>query len=120
MALLFLTVALSTFALGFCGNFTITEEVWLDVEVKDFDGPGEDYRGRIVIGVFGETCPMTAMNFQAIAKGHRRGKVGIIYCSVYINGVNINQGLTSTQTTVNICGLTLHGNSVRYINTNHC
>lgn len=76
MALLFLVVALSTFALGYCGNYTVTEEVWMDLEVKDFDDQGEDFRGRIVIGMFGDTCPMTVMNFQAIAKGYRRGKVG--------------------------------------------
>ena len=39
------------------------------------DGPGEDYRGRFVIALFGETAPMTVMNFVAIARGYKRGKV---------------------------------------------
>ncbi|KAL5004805.1 hypothetical protein ScPMuIL_018261 [Solemya velum] len=60
-------------------NYTVTEEVWMDVEIKDFDGPGDDYRGRLVIGVFGETCPMTTMNFINIAKGFRTGKRFLTY-----------------------------------------
>ncbi|KAL5020800.1 hypothetical protein ScPMuIL_002117, partial [Solemya velum] len=40
--------------------------------IKDYDGPGDDYRGRLVIALFGDTCPMTTMNFAAIAKGFRR------------------------------------------------
>ena len=57
------------------GNFTVTDEAWFDVEVKDMDGPGEDYRGRFVIALFGETAPMTVMNFVAITRGYKRGKV---------------------------------------------
>ncbi|KAK3097578.1 hypothetical protein FSP39_011099 [Pinctada imbricata] len=55
-------------------NFTITEEVWFDVEIKDHDGVGEDYRGRFVVGLFGDVCPMTALNFVSLAKGYKRGK----------------------------------------------
>ena len=78
MAALFVFSVFAIFSLGYCGNFTVTEEVWFDVEVKDMDGPGEDYRGRFVIGLFGETTPMTAMNFAAIAKGFKRGRVSLI------------------------------------------
>ncbi|CAG2217533.1 PPIB [Mytilus edulis] len=42
-------------------------------EVKDHDGLGEDYRGRFVVAVFGDKCPMTSMNFQSLAKGYKRG-----------------------------------------------
>lgn len=76
MAALFLACVLSLFALGYCGNLTVTEEAWFDVEVRDLDGPGEDFRGRFVVALFGDTCPMTAMNFAAIAKGFKRGRVG--------------------------------------------
>ena len=61
------------------GNFTVTDEAWFDVEVKDMDGPGEDYRGRFVIALFGETAPMTVMNFVAIARGYKRGKVSEVF-----------------------------------------
>lgn len=54
-------------------NYTVTEEIWFDVEVKDHDGLGEDYRGRFVVAVFGDKCPMTSMNFQSLAKGYKRG-----------------------------------------------
>ena len=57
------------------GNYTITDEAWFEVEVKDMDGPGQDYRGRFVIALFGETAPMTVMNFAAITRGYKRGKV---------------------------------------------
>ncbi|KAL5007995.1 hypothetical protein ScPMuIL_013576 [Solemya velum] len=72
MITLFLAVVLSVFSLVYCANHTVTEEVWLDIEIKDHDGPGDDYRGRLVIAMFGDTCPMTTMNFAAIAKGFRR------------------------------------------------
>jgi len=72
---LFITTLLALFGLGLCGNLTVTEEAWFDVEVKDLDGPGEDFRGRFVIALFGDSCPMTAMNFAAIAKGFKRGRV---------------------------------------------
>jgi len=52
------------------GNLTVTEEVWFEVEVKDMDGPGEDYKGRFTVSLFGEAAPMTVMNFVAIARGY--------------------------------------------------
>lgn len=70
----------AVFALGHCNkNYTVTEEVWFDVEVRDLDGPGDDYRGRFVVGVFGDTCPMTSMNFASIAKGFKIGETKLHY-----------------------------------------
>lgn len=72
-------------------NFTVTEEVWFDVEIKDNDGIGEDYRGRFVVAVFGDKCPMTCMNFQSLAKGYKRGTVSLLshnftlLCIVFLN-----------------------------------
>ena len=57
------------------GKYTVTEEAWFEVEVKDMDGPGEDYVARFTIALFGETAPMTTMNFAAITKGHKKGSV---------------------------------------------
>ncbi|KAL5007996.1 hypothetical protein ScPMuIL_013577 [Solemya velum] len=79
MATLFLAVVVSVLACGYCANHTVTEEVWFDVEIKDYDGPGDDYRGRLVIALFGETCPMTTMNFAAIAKGFKRKNEFLTY-----------------------------------------
>ena len=73
--LLFLAAFTAVLGLGTCGNYTVTDEAWFDIEVKDMDGPGEDYRGRFVVGLFGDTAPMTVMNFAAITRGYKRGKV---------------------------------------------
>jgi len=73
-------VAFATFvASTYAGNFSVTDEVWFDVEIKDYDGPGEHYNGRFVIGVMGDTAPMTALNFVSLAKGHKRGKETLTY-----------------------------------------
>jgi len=79
MAALFLAALFTVFSTGYCGNYTVTDEVWFDIEVKDYDGPGEDYTGRFVIALFGETAPMTTMNFAAIARGYKRGKDRLHY-----------------------------------------
>jgi len=57
----------------------VTDEVFFDVKVKDMDGPGQDYRGRFVIGVFGNAAPMTALNFVSIARGFKGGKETLQY-----------------------------------------
>ena len=75
MAALFVACIFAIFSLGYCGNYTVTEECWFDIEVKDWDSPGDDFRGRFVIGLFGDTAPMSAMNFAAITKGFKRGRV---------------------------------------------
>ena len=77
MAALFVACVFAIFSLGYCGNYTVTEECWFDVEVKDWDAAGDDFRGRFVIGLFGDTAPMSAMNFAAIAKGFKRGRVSV-------------------------------------------
>lgn len=79
MVALFITTVFAIFSLGYCGNYTVTEEAYFDIEVKDWEGPGDDYRGRFVVGLFGETTPMAAMNFAAIAKGYKRGRVSFLF-----------------------------------------
>lgn len=67
-------------ALGACGgNYTVTEEAWFEVEVKDLDGPGLDYKGRFTLALFGDTAPMTVLNFASIVKGYTRGKDTLTY-----------------------------------------
>ena len=41
---LFVATIAAVVSLGYCGNFTVTDEAWFEVEIKDLDGPGEDYR----------------------------------------------------------------------------
>lgn len=65
--------------IGFCyasegqSNYTITELAWFVVEIKNHEGPGGDYKGKFVIGLFGDTVPMTVMNFALITKGYSSG-----------------------------------------------
>ncbi|KAL4227797.1 hypothetical protein ACF0H5_013233 [Mactra antiquata] len=87
MAALLILSMFAAFSLGYCGNYTVTEEAWFDVEVRDLDGPGEDYRGRFVIALFGDTCPMTSMNFAAIAKGFKRGRSSLWFKNTKIHRV---------------------------------
>ena len=54
------------------GNFTVTDEAWFNVVVEDLDGPGKNYTGKFVVALFGETVPMTVMNFVAITRGYER------------------------------------------------
>jgi cyclophilin family peptidyl-prolyl cis-trans isomerase len=56
------------------GEFTVTQEAWFEVEIADIDGPGTSYSGRFVIALFGETAPMTVLNFASIARGYQRGE----------------------------------------------
>lgn len=63
-----------------CGKYTVTDEAWFDVFVEDFDGNGQSFRGRFTIALFGETAPMTVMNFAGLVKGiTRRNKVKATY-----------------------------------------
>ncbi|XP_029649440.1 peptidyl-prolyl cis-trans isomerase [Octopus sinensis] len=65
--------------LGFCyaeeeqSNYTVTWLAWFNVEVKNHYGAGEDYTGKFVIGLFGDTVPMTVMNFVKITEGYTSG-----------------------------------------------
>lgn len=100
MAALFLACIFAVLSIGYCGNHTITEEVYFDVEVKDLDGPGDDYRGRFVVGLFGETAPMASMNFAAIAKGYKRGREHLHYKGTKIHRIVQDFVLQMGDTTV--------------------
>ena len=71
----------------YAGKHTVTDEVWFDVEVKDLDGPGEDFKGRFVVALFGEAAPMTSMNFAAIARSYRRGTQLLSYRNTKIHRI---------------------------------
>jgi len=54
---------------------TVTEKVYLDINF------GDEYQGRIVIGLFGATAPKTVRNFVALATH----EVGVKYSLDIIN-----------------------------------
>jgi len=62
-----------------CDKFTVTDEVWFEAQVKDIDGAGNDFTGRFTIALFGETAPMTVMNFVSLARGYKKGKEFLHY-----------------------------------------
>jgi len=73
MATVVMTLLLACSAsLVHAGNFTVTDEAWFNVVVEDLLGPGKNYSGRFVVALFGETVPMTVMNFVAITRGYER------------------------------------------------
>ena len=59
-------------SLSEAGQYTVTDEAWFKVVVVDLTGPGRNYSGKFEIALFGETVPMTAMNFAAITRGYER------------------------------------------------
>lgn len=72
--MLLLPILSSLLALGMCEkNFTITTEVVLDVEVKNYNGNGDDIEGQVVIGLFGDTVPVSALNFKNLCAGYKKG-----------------------------------------------
>lgn len=85
--LLSAVVMATVFAFGCCGNHTVTEEAWFDIEVKDLDGPGEDYTGRFTIALFGESAPMTVLNFVSITKGYKKGGHNLSYKNTRVHRI---------------------------------
>lgn len=56
-------------------KYVVTNEVVLDVEIRPTKNSEPIKSGRIVIGLFGDICPMTATNFLQLAKGFKRDNV---------------------------------------------
>jgi len=78
---------LAMLSLSYAGNYTVTDEAWFEVEVRNLDGPGQDYRGHFTIALFGETAPMTVMNFVALTKGYSKGNNNLKYKGTIIHRI---------------------------------
>jgi hypothetical protein len=60
-------------------KFYVTHEAWFNISVRESKLSSAPIRTeRIVIGLFGEICPMTVTNFVTITKGLRRATVILI------------------------------------------
>jgi len=68
-------------------NFTVTHEAWFEVEVRDLDGPGEDFRGKFTVALFGETVPMTVLNFVSLVAGHKIKSQKFTYKGTHIHRI---------------------------------
>ena len=64
-------------------TYMVTDEAWFDIEIKDADSTGEDYRGRIVIALFGKAAPITTTNFKFIARGYKAGPKKVSFRSCF-------------------------------------
>ncbi|XP_059160152.1 uncharacterized protein LOC131943868 [Physella acuta] len=80
-------------------NETVTAEVTLDILVKNYDASG-DLHGTLRIALFGETVPMTVLNFFSICNGVKRPsgelKYANTYCHRFIKDLNFQCGDTTT------------------------
>ncbi|CAG5133285.1 unnamed protein product, partial [Candidula unifasciata] len=57
----------------------VTEEVWFDFFIPDYNGTGQDFRERITIACFGKLTPITCLNFISLAVGYTKGKTYMGY-----------------------------------------
>ncbi|KAH9518413.1 hypothetical protein Btru_016765 [Bulinus truncatus] len=57
----------------------VTEEIWFDLKIENYDGKGHDYIGRITIACFGKLTPVTCLNFISLAKGYKKGRLILSY-----------------------------------------
>ncbi|KAK0057931.1 peptidyl-prolyl cis-trans isomerase H [Biomphalaria pfeifferi] len=85
MSLLLVAVVASVLAIGQCNkNFTVTSEVVFDLEVKNYNGNGDDISGKLVIGLFGETAPVSVLNFKTLCEGYTApSKAKLSYRNTY-------------------------------------
>ena len=59
-------------------KFYVTHEAWFNISIRDTKLSTQPVKTeRIVIGLFGDICPMTVTNFITITKGLRRSTVNI-------------------------------------------
>ena len=58
-------------------SYVVTQEAWFDIGIQDSKTNSTEVsrKGRIVIGLFGDICPMTTTNFAQLTKGFKRDSV---------------------------------------------
>jgi cyclophilin family peptidyl-prolyl cis-trans isomerase len=83
----FCLLAVSQTAAELSSNHTVTHEAWIEVEIRDLDGPGEDFRGKFTVALFGETVPMTVLNFASLVSGHKIKSQKFSYKGTHIHRI---------------------------------
>jgi len=75
--MMFLTLAISAMvALSAAeSNFTVTSEAVFEIDVENYDGNGNNLEGSVTVGIFGNTCPVSALNFKTLCSGFKRPKL---------------------------------------------
>jgi len=85
--MLWYILALTLVAMVSGSPFTVTDHVWFEVQVTNIDGQGNDFTGRFTIALFGETAPMTVMNFVSLTRGYKKGKEFLHYKNSPLNRI---------------------------------
>jgi len=67
-------------------NETVTAEATLDILIKNYDASG-DLHGTLRVALFGETVPMTVLNFFSICNGVKRPSGELKYANTYCHRV---------------------------------
>ncbi|XP_072037738.1 peptidyl-prolyl cis-trans isomerase B-like [Amphiura filiformis] len=62
-------------------DFLVTKKVFFDMAIDD------EPIGRIVIGLFGEACPVTVQNFAALARGNFRNDKALTYNNTIVHRI---------------------------------
>ncbi|BFY97662.1 hypothetical protein BsWGS_00701 [Bradybaena similaris] len=60
-------------------SLIVTEEVWFDIFIPDYNGTGQDFRERVTIACFGKLAPITCLNFVSLAVGYMKGRTYMGY-----------------------------------------
>jgi len=77
MFILLLPVLSTLVGIGLCDkNFTVTSEITLEIDVKNYNGQGDDLNGLVVIGIFGDTVPVSSLNFKTLCSGYKKQNTG--------------------------------------------
>lgn len=82
LRILFVLVAVFTVT-AMAGIRTVTDEAWFEVEIKDYEGVGKNYKGRFTVALFGEVAPLTVLNFVSLVRGYRRPKAEFPGSGIY-------------------------------------
>jgi len=62
-------------------DLLVTKKVFFDISIDD------EPSGRIVIALFGETCPVTVQNFASLARGNFRGDNKLSYNNTIVHRI---------------------------------
>ena len=64
-------------------DLMVTKKAFFQIEIDD------EPVGKVVISLFGETCPVTVQNFAALVRGTSKNRVGVVIMVVPIFFINL-------------------------------
>jgi len=93
-------------------NETVTSEATIDILVKSFKG-GDDLHGTLRIALFGDTVPMTVLNFFSICNGVKRPAGELKYAGTFCHRLIPSLNFQCGDVTVGdgTGGISMYGNT---------